>query len=245
MYGTDGVSKVVLTTVLAVSAAVLLSSCGGSDVMTGTTYPFVTPVLNSVRIYSESVIDSSNNTIDFTLRTQITSVNSDGSYTETSSSPDGVNTVDGITYGTTQNGSYNNQGQERSFTYPASSGGTGTCTFDPNGPGPPFPLTVGQTWQLQYTYSCNGNAPTSYSQSGTVVDLESVTVPAGMFNALKLQSTLTWTNSEGTTRQESVTNWRDVQTLQSVKQSITYTLRGTAPTGDYVVSEALELQSTS
>ena len=238
-------SKVVLNTVLALSAAVLLSSCGGSDVMTGTTYQFITPVLNSERTYSETFMDSSSNTIDYALATQITSVNADGSYTQTSSSPDGVNTVDGITYGTPENGSYNNQGQELSFTYLTSNGSTGTCTFDPNGAGPPFPLTVGQTWQLQYTYSCNGDAPISYSQSGTVVDLESVTVPAGTFNALKLQSTLTWTNSEGTTRQESVTNWRDVETLRSVKQSITYTLSGTVPTGDYVVSETQELQSTS
>jgi hypothetical protein len=78
-----------------------------------------------------------------------------------------------------------------------------------------------------------------------VVDLESVTVPGCTFNALKLQSTITWTNFGGTTPQESVTNWRDVETLQSVKQSVTYTLSGTAPTGDYVVSETLELQSTS
>jgi hypothetical protein len=238
-------SKPILTTALAVSALLSLSSCGGSDAMTGMTYPFVTPVLNSVRTYSESFMDSSNNTINYALTTQITSVNSDGSYTEASSSPDGVNTVDGITYGTPENGSYNNQGQELSFTYPTSSGGIGTCTFDPNGPGPPFPLTVNQTWQLQYSYSCNGNAPITYTQSGTVVDLESVTVPAGTFNALKLQSTLTWTNSQGTTRVESVTNWRDVETSRSVKQAITYTLSGAAPTGTYLVSETQELQSTS
>jgi hypothetical protein len=105
-----------------------------------------------------------------TLTTQITSVNADGSYTEISSSPDGVNTVDGITFGTPENGSYNNEGQELSFTY---------------------------------------------TQNGTVVDLESVTVPAGTFNALKLQSTVTWTNADRTTRQESVTNWRDVEILRS------------------------------
>jgi hypothetical protein len=69
-------------------------------------------------------------------------------------------------------------------------GGTGTCTYDPNGSGPPFPVSVGQTWQLQYTLSCNGSAPITYTQDGTVVDAEPVTVPAGTFNALKFLSTL-------------------------------------------------------
>jgi hypothetical protein len=239
------VSKQILSTVIVGATAALLSACGGGDLTGETTYPFVTPVLDSVRTYSQTFVDSSGNTIDYALTTQITAVNSDGSYTEASSSPDGVNTVDGITYGTPENDSYNNQGQELGYTYPTSSGGTGTCTLDPHGAGPPFPLTVGETWQLQYTLSCNGNAPTSYTQSGTVVDVESVTVPAGAFNALKLQSTITWTNSEGTTRQENVTNWRDVETLRSVKESITITLSGTTPTGDYLVSETQELQSTS
>jgi hypothetical protein len=229
-----------------VAAAVLLSSCGGGgDATPGTSYPFVAPVLNSVRTYSDSIKDSSGNTIDFTITTQVTSVISDGSYTETTSSPDGPNSVDGIAYGIPEDGIYNNQGQEISYSYPISAGGTGTCTFDPHGSGPPFPLSVGQTWQLPYTYSCNGSAPTSYVQSGTVSDLESVTVPAGTFNALKLQSTVTWTDSQGTTRQESVTNWRDVETLRSVKQVHTFTLSGTPPTGTYVVSETQELQSAS
>jgi hypothetical protein len=239
------VSKPIMTTVLAGSAAVLLSSCGGSDEVTGTTYAFVAPVLNSVRTYSQTFMDSSDSTINYTLQTQITSVNPDGSYTETSSSPDGVNTVNGITYGTPEDGSFNNQGQELSFTYPTSDGGTGTCTYDPNGSGPPFPVSVGQTWQLQYTYSCNGGAPISYTQNGTVVDVESVTVPAGTFTALKFQSTITWTNAEGTTRQDSITNWRDIQTLRSVKREHTYTISGTPPAGTYLVSEIQELQSTS
>jgi hypothetical protein len=230
---------------VAVGAAVLLGSCGGSGMTSGTSYPFVTPALNSVRTYSETYMDSSGNTINYTLQTQITSVDPDGSYTETTSSPDGVNTIDGITYGTPINGSYNDQGQEINYTYPTSNGGTGTCTYDPNGSGPPFPVSVGQTWQLQYTLSCNGSAPINYTQDGTVVDAEPVTVPAGTFNALKFQSTLTWTDSEGTTRQNSVTNWRDIETLRSVKQLHTYTLSGTPPTGDYLVSSTQELQSTS
>jgi hypothetical protein len=230
---------------VAVGAAVLLSSCGGSDTTSETSYPFITPTLNSVRTYSEMYMDSSGSTINYILQTQVTSVNSDGSYTETTSSPDGVNTVNGITYGTPEDGSYNNQGRELSYTYPTSNGGTGTCTYDPRGSGPPFPVSVGQTWELQYTFSCNGSAPITYTQSGTVVDVESVTVPAGAFNALKFQSTLTWTDSEGTTRQDSVTNWRDIETLRSVKQLHIYTLSGPLPTGDYLVSLTQELQSTS
>ncbi|HTT06291.1 MAG TPA: hypothetical protein VMF64_13480 [Steroidobacteraceae bacterium] len=88
------------TALLGVCISVLLGGCDGSDdgatETTGTTYPFIAPALDSMRTYNETFIDSSNNTINYALATQITSVNSNGSYTESSSSPDGVNTVDGL-----------------------------------------------------------------------------------------------------------------------------------------------------
>jgi hypothetical protein len=54
--------------------------------------------------------------------------------------------------------------------------------------------------------------PVSYTQSGSVVDVEAVTVPVGTFTAIKLQSTVTWTSPGGATRTQTVTNWRDVAT---------------------------------
>jgi hypothetical protein len=75
--------------------------------------------------------------------------------------------------------------------------------------------------------------------------VESVTVPAGMYSALKLESTLTWTDLAGTTRTQTITNWRDVNTLISVKQEISIAYSGTVPTTSYAVSREILLQSAS
>lgn len=229
-----------------ISAAALLSGCGGSSdsPSPGATYAFVTPHVGDQRTYSATIEDSNSNTLTLDLISQITVVNTDGSYSDTYSGSDVV-TIDGETFGATERRSFNGDGQELSYTYSTPNGGTGSCAFDPYGGGAPIPLYVDQAWQLQYTSSCNGNAPITYTQSGSVVDLESVTVPAGTFNALKLQSTITWTNSHNTTYQESITNWRDVMTLKTVKESITYTVSGTLPSEGYVTAETIELQSAS
>jgi hypothetical protein len=83
----------------------------------------------------------------------------------------------------------------------------------------------------------------SYLQKGSVVDVESVTVPAGTFTALKLQST--WTTASGTVRDETVINWRDTKTLYSLKQEITIAVSGTPPANGYAVSRTIELQTIS
>ena len=83
------------------------------------------------------------------------------------------------------------------------------------------------------------------TQSGTVVDVESVTVPAGTFTALKLQSTIVWTDNNGTTHTQTSTNWLDTTSFHSVKQSSTYVDTGTPPADGYAVSRQIELQSTS
>jgi hypothetical protein len=69
------------------------------------------------------------------------------------------------------------------------------------------------------TMSGGTGNPVSYSQSGPVVDVEAVTVPAGTFVAIKLQSTVTWTGSGGTTRTQTITNWRGLAAAYSVKQT--------------------------
>jgi hypothetical protein len=87
--------------------------------------------------------------------------------------------------------------------------------------------------------SCdNGSAPVSYTQQGSVVDVESVTVPAGTFTALKFQSTITWTDADGTNRTQTITNWRDTATLYTLKQQISIAVTGTLPTNGYPVSRS-------
>jgi hypothetical protein len=110
---------------------------------------------------------------------------------------------------------------------------------------PRFPVRVAQTWTIDYTFACGSESPVTYEQTGSVADVESVTVPGGTFTALKLQSTVTWTDLQGTTRTQTVTNWRDTATSHSVKEDITIVVSGTLPTTGYAVSREILLENIS
>ena len=177
----------------------------------------------------------------------VTSVNSDGSYVYTSQDPTGNSVVvDGTTYAIpTETINSNNNNQSTSYNYVGSGGSTITCTYDPHGNGPDYPLVVGNTWNQQYTLTCGTATPITFSQSGTVSDVESVTVPAGTYTAVKLTSTVSWTTAAGTTISQAITNWRDTQTQKSVKRTIVATYGGTLPSTGYAVDTTTELQSSS
>ena len=232
-------------------ATLALASCGGSSSGgtagspgMGTSYEFISPVLNSTRTYSETIVDNFNNTIDISLSDTVMTVNSDGTYVVLFQPGTPSVIVNGTNYGgPPETQSYNTSGQETLDVYTSTT--VNTCNFDPHGSGPDFPLQVGMSWSLDYTYSCNGGAPVSYMQSGTVSDVESVTVPAGTFSAIRLQSTLTWTDAQGTTRTQTISNWRDVATSISVKQEISIAYSGTLPTTGYAVSREILLESIS
>jgi hypothetical protein len=235
---------------LAVLAAVagVLVACGGSgtDVSASNpaSYDYVVPQLNFQRNYSRTITDNSNNTIDDTYTDTVTAVNPDGSYLlSQQDTTNGSIIVNGTDYAVNDESiTYSNAGQETAYTYAEADGTMQTCTYDPHAAGPDFPLEVGGSWTLNYTLTC-GTTVISYTQTGSIVDLEQVTVPAGTFTALKLQSTLTWTNVHGTSITETVTNWRDTTTLRSVKQLISEAYGGTLPTNGYAVSADIELQS--
>jgi hypothetical protein len=230
---------------------VALSGCGGgdgNDPGSGTAYPFVPPLVNSTRSYSETIVDNANSSILIGYTQTVTAVAADGTITEMQQSTTGSSTiVDGTNYAPlaeteTYDGS---SGQETSYTYTAASGDTVTCTYDPRDGGPDFPLRVAQTWTIDYTFACGSETPVTYQQTGSVVDVESVTVPGGTFTALKLQSTVTWTDLQGTTRTQTITNWRDIATSHSVKEDITIAVSGTLPTTGYPVSREILLESIS
>src|ERR1700722_5237571 len=225
----------------------LAGGCGGANSASDTTFAYVMPALNSQRLYSRVIIDNSGNTINQTISDTVTAVNADGSYEVLVEDPnhDSVR-VNGTTYSiVTESVSVNDSDQDTAYSYAAPDGSTVTCTYVPHGGGPDLPLTVGTTWTLTYTFSCGANAPVSYTQTGTVVDVESVTVPAGTFSAIKLQSTLTWTGPEGVTRTQTIANFRDVNTLLSVKEDISTAYSGTKLVNGYPVSTETVLQSAT
>jgi hypothetical protein len=227
-----------------------LTGCGGSGMEnasgSGTAYAFVIPVLNSTRVYAESIVDNSNNTIDVGFSQTASAVSANGSATELEESTTAMSAVvNGTNYAMpTQSQNFNSDGQETSYINMADVPNV-TCTYDPHGDGPDWPLRVGQTWSIDYTLTCDTGAPVSYTQSGSVVDVEKVTVLAGSFTAIKLQSSVTWTDSAGTTRTQTITNWRDVSTSHSVKQVLSIAVSGTLPSTGYAVSRQILLESTS
>jgi hypothetical protein len=233
-------------------AVLALVSCGGggsggatNNPGMGTSYTFIAPILNSTRTYSEAIIDNSNNTIAIVLSDTVMTVNADGTYVVLFQPSNPTVIVNGTNYGgPPETQSYSTSGQETLTVYTSDSTAY-TCNFDPHGSGPDFPVQVGMSWSLDYTYSCNGGASTAYAQTGTVSDVESVTVPAGTFSAIKLQSTLSWTDAQGTTRTQTITNWRDVATSISVKQEVSIAYSGTLPATGYAVSREILLQSIS
>jgi hypothetical protein len=135
--------------------------------------------------------------------------------------------------------------RELSYSYAPANGTAVTCTVAPHGAGPDYLLTVGKAWALNCAITCGTVTPNSYAQTGSVVGTESVTVPAGTFLAIKLQSTLTWTDPNGTTRTESIGTWRDANTAIVVKRIINIAYSGTALLNGYPVTTTTALQSQS
>jgi hypothetical protein len=230
--------------------SLIITGCGGGSNESnttpgsGTSYAFVVPVLHSTHTYAVTIVDNSNDTINIGTATTVAAVNSDGTYVMLTVPTNPTAIVNGTNYADppmTQ--TYNASGQELTNVY--TSGALVTCTFDPHGVGPDFPVQVGQTWTLDYTYGCNSIAPIAFHQKGSVSDVESVTVPAGTFSTIKLQSTVTWTDALGTTLTQTVTNWRDIVTSVPVKTEISYAYSGTLPMNGYPMNRVELLLSIS
>ncbi len=230
-----------------------LAACGGSGLGgsntsgTGTQYAFVPPVVNSSRVYSETVVDNSSNTINGIGYMQtVQSVAANGTITEQQQATTSVGTVNGTNYTVLDEAEdFNNFGRETQYTYTESNGTPVTCTYSPYAGGPTPPLKVGQTWQIDFSIACNSNPAIHYSQTGSIVDVESVTVPAGTFTVLKWQVSTVWTDNNGTTHTQTTINWIDTASFHSVKESIGIVYGGTLPVNGYPVSREIELQSTS
>jgi hypothetical protein len=228
------------------SAAV--AGCGGGASHdsggSGTSYAYVVPIVNSTRVYTEAIVDNSNNTINVGFSQTVQAVNGDGSIVEMEQSTTGPSAViNGTNYAIpTETQTYNAQGQETEYVDLSVTPNL-SCNLDPHGAGPNWPVQVGQTWSLDYNLTCGTTVSIAYTQTGSVIGVESVAVPAGTFMAIKLQSIISWTSANGTMRTETTTNWRDLATSYSVKQSISVAVSGTAPTSGYPVSRQIELQS--
>ena len=236
----------------AILTPILLAACGGGgqDNSPGSTpaaasYQFRTPKAGAHLVYSASLVDNLNNTLNRTVSDDVTAVNADGSFTTHEEDPSHNTIVSGATNQTLYptDFQYNAAGQPTAWTIAASSGSI-RCTISGGNVGAPASLAVGAGWNTSYTETCGGSPATLYTESGTLAGIESVTVPAGTFTAYKFVVTTTRTLN-GITRVESTTRWRDQAGSDSrtVKEASVFTYSGGTPPAGALLQQVRELQS--
>lgn len=232
----------------------LLAACGGGGGNAGTdaqagapapSYQFETPRAGTHLVYAASLVDNLNNTLNRTVTVDVTAVNADGSFSDHQEDPSHDTVVSGVTNQTLYptDYQYNPAGQPTASTIATPSGSV-HCTFGGGAPDAPASLAIGGSWSTAYTETCGSGAGISYTQSGTLAGIESVTVPAGTFSACKFVVTSTSTVN-GVTRTATITRWRDSSSGQTltVKETIaTAYSGGTPPTGS-PVQQVRQLQS--
>lgn len=100
------------------------------------------------------------------------------------------------------------------------------CTYSPAWVAIPPSLSVGLTWENATTQNCNGTLGYLTSK-GTVTGIESITVPAGSFETMKITYTRSW-DLTGFNVVETSTCWREVHLGRNIKctRTTTTTVKG-------------------
>ncbi len=212
-----------------------------------TLYPEVTPPAGSTETFVTAKIDDANNTINGTYTETVASANSDGTYTIDEFDPTGSTlNVDGITYHLNPSTlSFGSDGVETGVVVSLPNGSTQTCTLSTLTGGHAHPIWVGQAWAQTRRESCTPGTVETLTESGSVLALESVTVPAGTFMALKETNIQSWTDANGQNITETITHWADpAHYMFTIKSLVTWARSGKVPT-HFVTSETIELQSRS
>jgi hypothetical protein len=232
---------------LAMSISCVLAACGGSGSSgsgssAATNYNFVIPAVNTQLTYDETLVDNSDNTINLSYTQTVVAKNANGTFVVFQNDPANNSvTVDGTNYSVVpETITLTSSGQILSTV---NQNTQITCTNVPFGEGPVYPISVGKNWSTNFAVTCGSGPSISYYHFGNVVDLETVTVPAGTFSALKLASGIDFTDANGTTHSVTTTTWRDAATGIIVQQQAIYGYGGTPQTSGYVVSSGLELAS--
>jgi hypothetical protein len=235
----------------AIFTPVLLAACGGGgqdsspgSALASPSYQFRAPKAGAHLVYTASLADNLNNTLTRTVTDDVTAVNADGSFAVHEEDPSHDIIVSGATDQTLYptDFQYNAAGQPTAWTVAGRSGSV-QCTAS-GAAGAPAQLASGGSWSTSYTETCGSGPGTAFTQSGTLVGIESVTVPAGTFTAYKFVSTTTRTLN-GVTRVESSTRWRDQASGDSrtIKEASVFTYSGATPPAGALLQQVRELQS--
>jgi hypothetical protein len=229
----------------------VIAGCGGkvstpaNELPPGANYSFVTPKAGAQSTFADTIVDNLANTVNRTLVENITAVNADGTFTASWNDPSMLvtvaGTVDQTFYPTVTQ--YNNVGQTTSYVVTPYSGSASSCIAAPHLGEQPSPLTQSQNWTVNYTLTCDSNAPVSYAQVGAFQDMEQLTTTAGIFNAYRFTSVITYTDA-GQQVKKYVTTWVNAAVGDSrvLQESVFYTYFGTAPQGS-ILSDTKALTS--
>ncbi|HEY8099354.1 MAG TPA: hypothetical protein VIF82_01260 [Burkholderiaceae bacterium] len=104
----------------------------------------------------------------------------------------------------------------------------GGCIYSPAQQLYSFPLSVGKTWSINYTYACTGAATLTYSGTATVVARETLSTPAGSWDTLKIAYTVTDSGNPATSQTTNATCWWATAIGITVQCNTSYTYTGTA-----------------
>lgn len=238
-------------------AALLLSACGGGGSGSpglgggsnsqGVTYNYVAPKPGQTQSYVYNTTDIANDSGTYKYTETITSVNADNSYIANwvplqSTYPIGGN-VSGST--TPETDTYNPNGEITRFAATGAAS-SNDCTYVYAAGGRPAQLSQGQSWNESYNYQCGQNS-TVETITGTFVGVESVTVPAGTFNAYKFQYSGSYPIVDQTapnaTASFTMTIWLDADpaSVRRVRQTRQTTYSGFTAPGGYEATNDMQL----
>ena len=222
-----------MTTLAALAAACAsMAACGGNGDSTPPapppqqqTFSYVAPALGTTDTWTRVLTDSLGTTVTLQLRQRVTQANADGSEVWTYDDPTGIVEVhDGLTFRTTpQVDDVSPGGSVTDYTNTHVDGTQVTCTYGPATTGTATAnagrvtelaarrgesFSIGQTWTSTYAISCVGQTPITYRATASVIGYETVTVPAGTFQAVKETVQLTY-DDNGSASTANTTMWRD------------------------------------
>lgn len=219
---------------LAMSGLIVLSvsACGGGGGATSATtaeaVQVTVPPIGQKSVYQTVDTDNSMNTVSYQLESTVVSSSADGSVSRSRIGIGGNVLINGTRYGTINElDIYNTRHELVSTTNPVLAP-TSSCTYDiPLAPLPSLP--TGQAWPVSNSHkTCtDGSFTNTVLQNGSVIGIETVNVPEGVFTAKKIQYTLvayrTVANGSVTTTTDKVVVWIDTVSGRTVQSTLDVT----------------------
>lgn len=185
---------------LAILIVSLLSACGGGGSSSASgdgnsqsvTFKFVPQAWGEIDTYTIQETDFAGNAGTYNLTVEPSKVNSDGSYILTWIPAQSTYSRGGVQYPLIgENDLYDSAGDILQYT-PINAANF-SCYYDYTSGPSPTSMVQGQSYTISDSSHCTGDTTTiTNTGNGTFIGTESITVPAGTFNAYKFQNT--WTS---------------------------------------------------